>query len=62
MRYLRWRVTTVALDVSSLVLGVLAGRRFGVWRGGDERRETARGSARPGSEGLVLVPNWGLPR
>ncbi len=62
MRYLRWRVTTVVLDVSSLVLGVLAGRRFGVWRGGDGRRGTARGSAGPGSEGLVLVPYWGLPR
>ena len=57
MRYLRWRLITATLDVSPL-----AGRRFRLRRGGDVRRWTAPGSTPPSSEGLFVVPYWGLPR
>ena len=52
MRDLMWRVTAVMLDVSLLALGVLAGWQF----------RLRRASTPPGSEGLLLVPYWGLPR
>ena len=59
MPYLTRRVTAAALDVSLLVLGVLASWPFRVRRTGGW---TANGSTRPSSEGLLLVPYWGLPR
>lgn len=62
MRYLRGRVTAVTLDLWPLARGLLAGWRFRVQRRGEGRCRTAQGWAAPGSEGLVLVPYWGLPR
>lgn len=52
MRYVMWRVTAAVLDASLLTLGLLAG-----WRSRLQRASTP-----PGSDGLLLVPHWGLPR
>jgi len=62
MRYLMWRVTAVALDVPLLALGLLAGWRFRLRWASDGRGWTANASTPPSSEGLFLVPYWGLPR
>ena len=52
MRYLMWRVTAATIDVSLLALGLLAGWRF----------KLRQAPTLPSSEGLLLVPHWGLPR
>ena len=52
MRYLTWRVTAAALDVSLLALGLLVSWPF----------RLPRASTPPSSEGLLLLPYWGLPR
>ena len=62
MRYLMWRVTAAVLDVSLLALGVVASWPFRPRRASDARGWTANASTQPSSEGLLLVPHWGLPR
>jgi len=63
MRYLMRRVTAAVLDVSLLALGVLASWPFRLRRASDGRGWTADASSSPpSSEGLLLVPYWGLPR
>ena len=63
MRYLMRRVTAAALDVSLLALGVLASWPFRLRRASDGRAWAADASSSPpSSEGLLLVPYWGLPR
>jgi hypothetical protein len=63
MRYLMRRVTAAALDVSLLALGLLASWPFRRRRASDGRGRAAdTSSSPPSSEGLLLVPYWGLPR
>ena len=62
LRYLMWRVTAAVLDVPLLALGVLASWPFRPRRPSNGRGWTANASTPPGSEGLFLVPYWGLPR
>jgi hypothetical protein len=65
MRYLMRRVSAAALDLSLLALGVLASWPFRLRRAGDGRRGWTApdaSSSPPSSEGLLLVPYWGLPR
>ena len=63
MRYLMRRVTEAVLDVSLLALGLLASWPFRLRRASDGPGGTADASSSPpSSEGLFLVPYWGLPR
>ena len=62
MRYLMRRVAAVTADVSLLALGLLASWPFRPRRASDARGWTANASTQPSSEGLLLVPHWGLPR
>ena len=62
MRYLMWRVTAAVLDVPLLAVGLLASRPFRPRSTSNGRGWTANALTPPSSEGLLLVPHWGLPR
>ena len=62
MRYLMRRAAAVALDLLLLVLGLLVGWRLRRRRVSDGRGWTANARTPPSSDGLFLVPYWGLPR